>query len=84
MAKRKSAKTVLKIESHVLASKHIKLNDKEKKKLLETYDIGVKQLPKIRRSDPALEGLSVEVDDVVKIIRKSPTSGESIFFRSII
>lgn len=77
------AKT-FKTTSHELVPKHIKLNETEKKKLFEAYGISVKELPKIFKDDPALAELDVKVGDVVKIVRKSPTAGETVYYRGVI
>ena len=54
---------------HTLQPKHTKLKSEEVKKLLETYNISLAQLPKIRNTDPAL-GEGWNVGDVVKIERE--------------
>ncbi len=72
------------IEKHVLIPKHVKLNDNEKAELLERYSITVESLPKILKSDAALAELSVNDDDVIKIVRASPTAGESVFYRVVV
>lgn len=77
-------KTKLIIGKHNLIPKHIKLSEKEKQELLQKYNISTKELPKILKSDPALQSLNIDVDDVVKIERISPTSKESVYYRSVI
>jgi DNA-directed RNA polymerase subunit H len=72
------------IQQHILVPEHSKLNDKEKKDLLDRYHITLKELPKIMEKDPSIAHLKVKVGDVVKIKRKSPTAGESIFYRGVI
>ncbi len=71
------------VSKHILIPKHIKLNDKEKKELLEKYNISLKELPKILKDDPAITNLKVKPGDVIKIIRKSPTAGEAVFYRGV-
>lgn len=73
-----------KIEEHVLVPKHSKLSDKDKKELLEKYQITLKELPKIMKKDPIVKELGVKPGDVVKIIRKSETAGESVFYRCVV
>lgn len=63
--------------------KHIKLSEEEAKKILDEYNISIKQLPKISRKDPAIKPLGIKVNDIIKIIRKSPTIGESFFYRVV-
>ncbi|MBU0666626.1 MAG: DNA-directed RNA polymerase subunit H [Nanoarchaeota archaeon] len=69
---------------HLLIPEHVKLNEKEKKALLEKYNIEVKDLPKILSTDSAISHLDVEEKDVIKIIRKSSTAGTSTFYRGVI
>ena len=72
------------VTKHVLIPKHIKLSEKEKKAVFERYNITSKELPKINKNDPAISGLNVKAGDVIKIIRKSPTAGEAVFYRGVI
>ncbi len=71
------------VTKHVLIPKHVKLGEKEKAELLERYKITVEALPKILKSDAAISELSVKDDDVIKIVRASPTAGESVFYRVV-
>lgn len=72
------------IQQHTLVPKHIRLNKKEAEKLLRTYNISIKQLPKISSKDPVVKALNAKPDEIIKIIRKSPTAGESIFYRVVV
>lgn len=63
---------------------HSKLSEKEKKDLLELYKITLQNLPKIQRSDAALQSMNVDPGDVIKITRKSPTAGTHIYYRCVI
>ncbi|MHA1743110.1 MAG: DNA-directed RNA polymerase subunit H [Candidatus Heimdallarchaeota archaeon] len=69
------------IEKHELVPKHIILNDQEKEEVLKKYGITLKQLPRILVSDPAIKDLNVKPGTVIKIIRKSPTAGETVYYR---
>ena len=64
--------------------KHEVLNAEDAKKLIESYKISPVDLPRIRKGDPALEELTVKVGDIVKIIRKSPTAGQAIYYRIVV
>ena len=68
---------------HVFIPKHKKLSDKEKKELLDEYKITVNELPVIKKNDPGLAGLDVDVGDVIKIERASPTVGNTVFYRGV-
>ena len=72
------------VRKHLLVPEHSKLNEKEKKELLEKYHITLKELPKIKKNDPSIDNLNAKEGDVIKIIRKSPTAGEAIFYRGVI
>ena len=69
---------------HILIPKHSKLSEKDKKKLFERYNVGYKELPKILKTDSAIAHLDVKSGDIIKIERKSPTAGKSIFYRGVI
>jgi DNA-directed RNA polymerase subunit H len=71
------------LSKHELVPKHVKVGEKEKKTLLEKYQITPKELPKIIKGNPALHDLGAEIGDIIKIIRKSPTAGESVYYRVV-
>jgi DNA-directed RNA polymerase subunit H (RpoH/RPB5) len=72
------------ITKHSLVPEHNKLSEEEKQKLLKKHNISLRQLPKILKSDPAIQHLDIKVGDLIKIKRKSPTNKESIFYRVVI
>jgi len=72
------------IKEHILVPKHLKLSKEEKKKIFEEYNISLQQLPGIKSDDSAILNLKTEKDDIIKVIRESPTSGEYIFYRRVI
>ena len=74
----------MKISEHLLVPKHIKLNKEKKKELLEKYHITLKELPKILKEDPAIAHLNVAPGDIIKVLRESPTSGKSVYYRVVI
>jgi len=67
-----------------MVPKHIVLNDVEKNDVLQKYKVSLRQLPRILATDPAIAEKNLNVGDVVKIIRKSPTAGESVYFRVVV
>ena len=76
-------KKKLSIKKHVLIPKHIKLSEKEKRDFFKKYNVSIHSLPKINRDDVGIAHLKVKYGDVIKIIRKSPTAGESVFYRGV-
>lgn len=77
-------KKKLDVSKHVLVPKHVKISEKEKKELLEKYNITLRELPKILKKDPAIKHINLKQGDIVKIIRKSQTAGESVFYRGVV
>jgi DNA-directed RNA polymerase subunit H len=85
--KRSTKKTPAKpliIKDHALVPKHEKLNEKEKKELLEKYHISLSELPKMSSKDPAIFNLNAKENDIIRISRKSLTAGETKFYRGIL
>lgn len=72
------------ILKHGLVPKHILLNEQEKGELLKQYGITLKQLPRILESDTIIKIIGGKIGDVVKIIRKSQTAGQSVYYRVVV
>jgi len=72
------------IKKHFLVPEHIKLSAEEKNNFLNERNLAVKQLPAIKKTDAAIQNLSLEVGDIIKILRKSETTGESEFYRVVV
>ena len=69
--------------------KHEKLSASQAKKQLKDINVSLDELPLIRRTDPAIlqlleEGVTIEVDDVIKITRCSKTGGDVPYYRRVI
>ncbi|QEU58300.1 Rpb5 [Kluyveromyces lactis] len=75
------ASLVVNITHHELVPKHIRLSDAEKKELLKRYRLKESQLPRIQRMDPVALYLGLKRGEVIKIIRKSETSGRYASYR---
>lgn len=69
---------------HILVPEHAKISSEEKEHLLKSLNVSLKQLPKILREDAAIKHLDPKKDDVIKIIRDSPTAGKSIYYRVVV
>lgn len=76
--------TKIDLSKHEYVPKHVKLSNVEVEKLLSNFNISKKQLPKILRSDPAIKEMELKQGEVIKIIRKSPTCGESVYYRVVV
>jgi DNA-directed RNA polymerase subunit H (RpoH/RPB5) len=74
----------LDITKHESVPKHILLNEKEKEEMLKNFGISLKQIPRIPSSDPIVMAFNGKPGDVVKIIRRSQTAGETIYYRVIV
>ncbi len=72
------------ILNHELVPKHEVLSEDEVKELLKSLKITKEQLPKILSKDPVIKILGAKPGDVVKITRKSPTAGESVYYRVVV
>ena len=77
-------KKKFKADKHSLIPNHTKLSEKQKEKLLEDYKISLKELPRMLKSDPALQALNVKPGEVIRITRSSLTAGEAIFYRVVV
>jgi DNA-directed RNA polymerase subunit H len=80
MIKMASTKAV----KHRLIPVHSKLSKTESKELLASYNITIAQLPKILIKDAAIAHLKLEVGDIIKIERDSPTIGKSYYYRVVV
>jgi DNA-directed RNA polymerase subunit H len=69
---------------HVYVPKHEILPKKEADEVLIRYNTKHAQLPFIFLSDPALKNLMAKPGDIIKITRKSPTAGESVYYRYVV
>jgi len=67
---------------HVLQPKHCKLKAEEAEALLTRLNISIWQLPKIKKSDPALPP-DAKVGDIIKIERKG-LKGKTVYYRAVV
>lgn len=67
---------------HILQPKHTKLKPEEVKKIVEKYNINVSQLPKIKRTDPAIPQ-DFSPGDVLKIEREDEEGKLNVYYRVV-
>jgi|TARA_B100001971_G_scaffold213405_1_gene246673 DNA-directed RNA polymerase subunit H len=72
------------IINHGFVPKHSILNEKEITELLKQFNISVRQLPRIFTNDPVVKSLNAEKGNVLKIVRKSQSAKEAIFYRVVV
>jgi DNA-directed RNA polymerase subunit H len=77
-------KKIIKITNHVYQPKHEILPKDEAKQILTKYNTKPSQLPYIMITDKGIEDLDVRPGDIIKITRKSPTAGESVYYRYVV
>jgi len=68
---------------HDLVPEHSVLEEGELEEVLDEYDIKRTDLPKIKRSDPALPD-DAEVGDVIEIVRDSRTTDSAVVYRLVV
>ena len=72
------------MDDNILVPKHEVLPLEEAEKLLEKLKARKDELPKIKTDDPGISKLEVEVGDIIKITRKHPIIGSSLYYRVVI
>ncbi|MDP4012315.1 MAG: DNA-directed RNA polymerase subunit H [Candidatus Nanoarchaeia archaeon] len=77
------AEKQIKVGEHILVPKHEIISQEEAEKLLQSYNVSRKQLPKISKKDPAIKDVDPKPGDIVKITRNSPTTKTAIFYRVV-
>ena len=79
-----SEKKEIKITNHVYQPKHEIVPKAEAQEILKKFNARPSQLPYILMSDRAIEDLDVRPGDLIRISRKSPTAGESVYYRYVV
>jgi len=72
------------IFEHDLVPKHVVLSKEEADELLQKYRIQPYQLPIIQKNDPAIIFIGGQPGDIIKIVRKSVTAGEAVYYRYVV
>ena len=71
------------VSNHELVPDHNVLDDPEIEDVMKEYNIRKTDLPKIKRTDPALPS-AAEVGDVVEIVRDSRTTDRAVVYRLVV
>ena len=72
------------VEEHVLVPKQVLLSRTEADKILKEYNVTIREMPKVLKNDPSISDLGAKSGDIVKVVRKSKTAGEAMFYRGVI
>ena len=72
------------ILKHELVPEHVVMDEHQKKELFEKLGIKAVNLPKILVNDPVVKAIGAKEGDVLKIVRKSQTSGVSTYYRTVV
>ena len=71
------------VSQHELVPEHRVLDDGTIDEVLDEYDIDRTDLPKIKRTDPALPD-AAEEGDVIEIVRDSRTTDQAVVYRLVV
>jgi len=69
---------------HDLVPEHEVMKKQEQEELLERLNVTREKLPRILDSDVALKEIKFKVGDIIRINRKSPVAGESVYYRVVV
>jgi DNA-directed RNA polymerase subunit H (RpoH/RPB5) len=72
------------ITDHDLVPQHIVLTKEEGDKVLESYRARKRDMPLIRSNDVVAKYYNMKPEEIVKIIRPSPVTGEAVAYRYVI
>ena len=77
-------KHIILVPNHVYVPKHEIMTKKEAEQVLKEFNCNATELPLIFVTDPAIIGLGVKPGDMIRITRKSGTSGISLYYRYVV
>ncbi|ALL00494.1 DNA-directed RNA polymerase subunit H [Pyrodictium delaneyi] len=81
MARQKKKFNIL---EHELVPRHEVVPPQEAARILRELGIRPEQLPWLRVTDPVARAIGAKPGDIVRIYRKSPTSGEVVVYRYVV
>ncbi|WP_049971661.1 DNA-directed RNA polymerase subunit H [Haladaptatus cibarius] len=71
------------VSQHKMVPEHSIVDEGKLDDVLEEYEIKSTDLPKIKRTDPALPD-DAEIGDVIKIVRDSRTTDRAVVYRLVV
>ena len=74
------------VSQHELVPDHTLLDGDEVESVLEEYSVKKTDLPKMKRTDPAIRDLEADAEtgDVVKVVRDSRTADQAVVYRLVV
>ncbi|MBI4043744.1 MAG: DNA-directed RNA polymerase subunit H [Candidatus Diapherotrites archaeon] len=75
---------IKRLSDHVLVPRHEVVSREEEAQVLTKLGVEKEKLPVILESDPSAMEVKAKKGDLVRIVRKSPTAGETIYYRRVV
>jgi len=72
------------VDEHFLVPKHILIPDQQVEEILKDLGISLEQIPQILKNDPSIKPMKTKKNDIIKIIRDSPTAGKTVYYRRVV
>lgn len=72
------------VAGHSFVPKHKVMSEEEANKLMQKYKVTIQDLPKILRTDAAIQELDAKVGDVIEITRDSEIVGKAKYYRVVV
>ncbi|HLC36211.1 MAG TPA: DNA-directed RNA polymerase subunit H [archaeon] len=72
------------LDEHFLVPRHDILTKDEAEGFLKELGVIKKNLPAILEDDPIAEELKAQPGDIIRIVRKSHTAGQAIYYRVVV
>jgi DNA-directed RNA polymerase subunit H len=82
--KKEEVELPFKINDHHLVPKHELVTGEEASEVLKRYNSTPHQFPFILSTDPAAKEIGAKPGDFIKIIRRSETAGDGVYFRYVV
>ena len=70
--------------THLFVPHHEILGKSEADEIMASYNARPEQMPFISSSDPVMRSISAKPGDLIRITRKSETSGEARYYRYVV